>query len=91
MSFSGVFKALAASSLFLVSGLSSAAEDEEGHPLSTIPLRNIGPALTAGRVSDFAFFPGQWQQHYVAMASGTLWNTENTGVTWNPVFEHEGS
>ena len=91
MSFSGVFKALAASSLFLVSGLSSAAEDEEGHPLSTIPLRNIGPALTSGRVSDFAFFPGQWQKHYVAMASGNLWKTENNGVTWKPVFEHEGS
>ena len=31
------------------------------HPLAGIPLRNIGPALTSGRVSDFAFHPGQSQ------------------------------
>ena len=66
-------------------------EQDKGHPLAGIPLRSIGPALTTGRVSDFAFLPGQWQKHYVAMASGNLWKTENNGITWSPVFEHEGA
>src|SRR5210317_1426071 len=63
----------------------------EEHPLSAIPLRNIGPALTSGRVSDFAFVPGQSQSFYVAMASGGVWKTENNGITWQPVFDNEGS
>jgi len=61
------------------------------HPLSAIPLRNIGPALTSGRVSDFAFVPGQSQSFYVSMASGGVWKTENNGITWTPVFDNEGS
>ncbi len=61
------------------------------HPLSGIPLRSIGPALTSGRVSDFAFVPGQLQKFYVSMASGGVWKTENSGITWKPVFDKEGS
>ena len=61
------------------------------HPLAGIPLRSIGPALTSGRVSDFAFHPGQPQRFYVSMASGGLWKTENNGITWKPVFDNEGS
>ncbi len=61
------------------------------HPLSGIPLRSIGPALTSGRVADFAFHPDQPEIHYVAMASGNLWKTQNNGITWEAVFDHEGS
>ncbi|MCU0989790.1 MAG: hypothetical protein MUE63_09475, partial [Xanthomonadales bacterium] len=68
-----------------------AAEEEDGHPLADMPLRSIGPALTSGRVADFAFDPAAPQRHYVAMASGNLWKTENNGTSWTPVFEHEGA
>ncbi|MDX2416511.1 MAG: hypothetical protein QNK19_03515 [Xanthomonadales bacterium] len=61
------------------------------HPLAGIPLRSIGPALVSGRVSDFAFHPGQPQSFYVSMASGSLWKTENNGITWTALFENEGS
>jgi photosystem II stability/assembly factor-like uncharacterized protein len=61
------------------------------HPLAGIPLRNIGPALTSGRVSDFAFLPGQSERFYVSMASGGLWKTENNGITWKALFENENS
>ena len=63
----------------------------EEHPLSGVPLRSIGPALTSGRVSDFAFHPDHPEIHYVSMASGKLWKTENNGTTWAPVFDNEGS
>ncbi len=82
------------STLFIVITLAllafPAAHADE-HPLSGIPLRSIGPALTAGRVSDFAFHPDHPEIHYVSMASGNLWKTENNGVTWTAVFDHEGS
>ncbi|HSM68777.1 MAG TPA: hypothetical protein VK830_03610, partial [Xanthomonadales bacterium] len=61
------------------------------HPLSAMPMRSIGPALTSGRVADFAFVPGQPHRFYVALASGNLWKTDNNGITWTPVFENEGS
>ena len=77
--------------LLSTAGLSVGAETEEGHPLAGLPLRSIGPALTSGRVADFAFHPEGWQTHYVAMASGNLWKTVNNGILWTPVFEHEGS
>jgi len=77
--------------LILASSPALAAEPDDGHPLAGIPLRPIGPALTSGRVADFAFHPDGWQTHYVAMASGNLWKTVNNGNTWTPVFENEGS
>jgi len=80
------------STMFLLAALNppvTALADE--HPLAGIPLRNIGPALTSGRVSDFAFVPGQSQSFYVSMASGNLWKTENNGITWTPLFENENS
>ena len=84
---SKVLMTLCVAAVLFVSGQSVAEEDDKGHPLAGISLRSIGPALTSGRVSDFAFVPGQWQKHYVAMASGNLWKTENNGVTikqWSP-------
>jgi len=85
-------KSFTVSLIVFAAGQANAQEDQDkGHPLAGMPLRSIGPALTTGRVSDFAFFPGQWQKHYVAMASGNLWKTENNGITWSPVFEHEGA
>ena len=68
-------------------GASFAAE----HPLSGIPLRSIGPALTSGRVADFAFHPERKHEFYVAMAGGNVWKTTNNAITWTPVFDHEGS
>jgi photosystem II stability/assembly factor-like uncharacterized protein len=91
MRFSKSLPVLCAAVLFSAAGQSFAADDDTGHPLAGMPLRSIGPALTTGRVADFAFVPGQWQKHYVAMASGNLWKTENNGVTWTPVFEQEGA
>ncbi len=66
-------------------------EADQGHPLAGLPLRAIGPALVGGRVADFAFHPEQPQIFYVAMASGGLWKTENNGITWQPLFDNEGS
>jgi len=65
------------------------AEDE--HPLASLPLRTIGPALTSGRISDFAFHPEHKHVYYTAVSSGGLFKTENNGTTWTPLFDGEGS
>jgi len=82
-------------SFFLLAGFAgnavAADEEEEGNPLASLPLRHIGPAITSGRISDFAFYPGGDNKFLVGVASGNLFRTENGGITWDPVFENEGS
>ncbi|MFN7934053.1 MAG: glycosyl hydrolase [Bryobacteraceae bacterium] len=58
---------------------------------SGLRFRNIGPALTSGRVTSFAVDPGNRSLYYVGVASGGVWKTTNAGVTFSPVFENEGS
>ncbi len=66
-------------------------EKNKSHPLAGMPLRNIGPAMISGRVSDFAFHPTKKHEFYVATASGGIWKTTNDTITWNPIFDGEGS
>lgn len=53
--------------------------------------RNIGPALTSGRISDFAVNPENPFEYYVAVSSGGVWKTVNNGVTYQPIFDSQGS
>lgn len=59
--------------------------------LSGLGLREIGPALTSGRVVDLAVHPGDDRVWYVASAAGGVWKTVNAGTTWTPIFDGEGS
>jgi len=59
--------------------------------LSGLKWRGIGPALTSGRVADFAVNPENQSEWYVAIASGNVWKTINNGTTFKPVFEKYGS
>src|SRR5215510_5448020 len=56
-----------------------------------LSFRSIGPAITSGRVVDFAVNPQNTKEYFVAAASGGVWKTSNGGITYNPVFEKEGS
>jgi photosystem II stability/assembly factor-like uncharacterized protein len=58
---------------------------------SGLELRAIGPALTSGRVADVAVDPRDPRTWYVAVASGGVWKTTNSGTTFTPVFENEAS
>lgn len=63
----------------------------DSNPFEQLKLRNIGPALTSGRISDFAFYPGKPHAFFAATASGNLWKTTDNGITWDALFENEGS
>jgi photosystem II stability/assembly factor-like uncharacterized protein len=71
-------------------------EKEDDSPMSAktfagLELRNIGPAINSGRVSDFAVDPDAHHIIYAATASGGLWKTTNAGITWKPIFDKEKS
>ncbi len=59
--------------------------------LSGLKWRSIGPAMTSGRVSDFAVNPENQSEWYVAISSGNVWKTVNNGTTFKPIFEKYGS
>lgn len=54
-------------------------------------MRLLGPAVTSGRVVDFAVHPRNRGHYYAAAGSGGVWKTTNDGTTWTPVFDDQGS
>lgn len=56
-----------------------------------LKFRPIGPAVMGGRVADIAVNPQNPSNWYVAVGSGGVWKTTNSGTTWQPVFDNEGS
>jgi photosystem II stability/assembly factor-like uncharacterized protein len=56
-----------------------------------LELRGIGPAFTSGRISDVVKDPTDPATWYVAVASGGVWKTVNSGTTWIPVFDDQPS
>jgi photosystem II stability/assembly factor-like uncharacterized protein len=65
--------------------------DKKSHPMASLRLRGIGPALLSGRVVGLAVHPEDRSKYFAAVASGGVWKTDNAGVTWRPVFDNEGS
>ena len=82
-------------SFFLILGFATnsfaADDEEESNPLASLPLRHIGPAITSGRISYFAFYPGGDNQFLVGVSSGNVFSTDNSGISCTPLFENEGS
>ncbi|MDX1388982.1 MAG: glycosyl hydrolase, partial [Acidobacteriota bacterium] len=71
-------------------------DKEETGPMSAgtfagLKFRLLGPALTSGRISDIAVHPDDPSHYFVAVASGGVWKTTNSGTTWTPVFDDQGS
>lgn len=53
----------------------------------------IGPTNVSGRCTDVEAVGPKGQNYtiWVASASGGVWKSVNEGVTFNPVFEHQGT
>ncbi|MGH9479249.1 MAG: hypothetical protein ACRD1A_08465, partial [Terriglobales bacterium] len=48
--------------------------------------RNIGP-MRAGRVAAVAGVVGQPGKFYIGLPGGGVWETDDAGVTWRPIFD----
>ena len=65
------------------------AQKADAATFKGLEFRNIGPALTSGRIADIAIHPNDENVWYVAVGSGGVWKTTNAGVTWKPIFDSQ--
>jgi photosystem II stability/assembly factor-like uncharacterized protein len=77
--------------VLLAMAVPAVAQDYEASTFRGLALREIGPALTSGRIADLAVNPQDHSEYYVAVASGGVWKTTNNGVTYRPIFDSQGS
>lgn len=67
------------------------AQNITDNTFSGLKFRNIGPAMTSGRIADIAINPENENIWYVAVGSGGVWKTTNSGTTWKAVFDKQSS
>ena len=65
------------------------AQKKSDNPFNGLKFRNIGPAMTSGRIADIAIHPDNENIWYVAVGSGGVWKTTNSGTTWKAIFDNE--
>ncbi len=82
---------LAAAPVLAAPPVKAKAAEVQASPLGALPFRNLGPAVTSGRVGDIAVDARKPDTWYVAAASGGVWKTVNGGTTWTPIFDKEAS
>ena len=56
-----------------------------------LELRALGPAFMSGRISDIVLHPADPRIKYIGVGSGGVFKTINSGTTWEPVFDDQGS
>jgi photosystem II stability/assembly factor-like uncharacterized protein len=51
--------------------------------------RNVGPASMSGRVTTIDVEVANPNNIWIGAASGGVWKTNNSGVSWTPVFDEQ--
>ena len=68
---------------------SKKGSDNEQSLYSGLKFRSIGPAFMSGRIADIAINPDNENEWYVAVGSGGVWKTSNSGTTWEPLTDNQ--
>ncbi|MDB5040717.1 MAG: BNR/Asp-box repeat protein [Candidatus Eremiobacteraeota bacterium] len=58
-------------------------------PYNRLAFREIGPALSGGRVTSVVGVADDAKLYYLGSAGGGVWKTVNGGATWSAVFEKQ--
>ena len=89
-----------AGALFFLAAVVTGGQDVSGQATrddaiadaaSSLTLREIGPAVSGGRIADIAVSSRDRNTWFIAVGSGGLWKTTNAGITWTPVFDEQAS
>ncbi|MFT4515202.1 MAG: photosystem II stability/assembly factor-like uncharacterized protein [Planctomycetota bacterium] len=75
--------------LGLLAAIATAACASLEHPTFVdLQWRAIGPRLCGGRIEAIAV---HGERIYAGAGSGNLWRSDDRGLTWAPIFDHESS
>jgi photosystem II stability/assembly factor-like uncharacterized protein/cell division septum initiation protein DivIVA len=79
--------------IFILSGYSDQKDTNPDYTaiIKALTARSIGPALMGGRGLDVAVVESNTSIIYASVGPSGLWKSESNGITWEPVFENEGS
>jgi photosystem II stability/assembly factor-like uncharacterized protein len=55
------------------------------------PVREPGPSIMSGRVVDLEIFEAKPTTWFVALASGGLFRTKNNGISFESIFDNQGT
>ncbi len=75
--------------ILLTLGLQSQNASITDSTLTGFKFRSIGPAFMSGRIADIAIHPENENVWFIAVGSGGVWRTKNSGITWDPVFDKQ--
>lgn len=56
---------------------------------NALEFREIGPTIMSGRISDLAVVESDPAVFYVGTATGGVWKTENSGISFEEVFRNQ--
>lgn len=59
--------------------------------LEGLTMRNVGPAGMSGRITAIDVVEDDPKHIYVGSASGGVWESEDGGTTWTPIFDDQPS
>ncbi len=77
--------------VFLIPGILYGTGSDAGpgwiYGLDKLQWRTLGPSLFGGRIADIAVADDADRTIYCAAATGGIWRSDNSGTTWEPVFD----
>ncbi len=75
--------------IFLPEAVEAQSQSDVSRVAKALEWREIGPTIMGGRVSDLAVVESDPAVFYVGTATGGVWKTENSGITFNPIFDDQ--
>ncbi|MGB5554794.1 MAG: hypothetical protein WBM83_09075 [Flavobacteriaceae bacterium] len=68
-------------------GSSQTASDGGKELFGDMTARHIGPAIMSGRINDLEVHPNNSRIIYAGSAGGGVWKSNDSGTTFNPIFD----
>jgi photosystem II stability/assembly factor-like uncharacterized protein len=75
----------------MMAALNAQQKHFENTAFASYPVRNIGPTVRGGRIVDIEVNLRNTKEFYVGFASGGIFKTVNNGITFDPIFDNNGS